>query len=165
MTRGFELKGIHVGVIIVLFFASVMAVNFYFVSKALATFPGEDEAKSFAQGLHFNDTLRDRAQQAALGWRAEADMAPGGVNGGAKVEVRVYDRSGSALTGLTLSGVLRDPVSAKFDAPLNFHAIGNVYVAETPVIRDGHWILRARASDGDRHLDLGRTFVWRRSHI
>jgi nitrogen fixation protein FixH len=164
MTRGFELKGIHVGAIIVLFFAAVMAVNFYFVTKALATFPGEDEAKSFAQGLHYNDTLRDRARQAALGWRAEADMEPG-ANGGAKIEVRVYDRSGSALTGLALSGVLRHPVDARFDAPLTFHAAGDTYVAETAAIREGHWILRARASEGDRHLDLGRAFVWRRSHI
>ena len=41
------------------------------VYKRQGTFSGEDERKSYLQGLTFNRTLAQRAEQARLGWRAE----------------------------------------------------------------------------------------------
>lgn len=159
MTQAFRLRGIHVAVIVIVFFAAVMAINAYFVSKALGTFPGEDEPKSFAQGLRYNDTLRDRARQSALGWRAEADLAP--THEGARVEVRIYAQSGASLTGLEVDGVLRRPADAKGDVALTFRRVGDSYVAEAPNLAAGHWDLRARAAEGDRRLDFGKVLLWR----
>ena len=164
MTQAFQLKGVHVAAMIAAFFATEIVVNTYFITTALNTFPGEDEPKSYVQGLHYNDTLNDRAHQAALGWRAEAGMAPGAA-GGAKIQVRVFARSGEALTGLHLTGVLRRPANAKRDQTLTFRADGDGYVADASAVDDGLWELRVRADNGENHFDLARSLAWRRLPI
>jgi nitrogen fixation protein FixH len=160
MKRAKELKGIHVLASLLTFFGAVIAVNVYFIVKAIDSFPGEDEKKSYAQGLRYNDTLQDRARQRALGWRAVAALTPQSASG-VRLEVRLLDRNGAPIDGLAISGELRRPADAKLDRALSFEARGaGLYVAKVPALDEGRWTLRAQARSASGHLDFGKAMIW-----
>jgi nitrogen fixation protein FixH len=151
----------HVLAILLGSFAVVFAVNAYFVVMAVASFPGEEEAKSYAQGLRFNDTLRDRQAQAALRWRAAADLTKGGGNA-AVVELALRDASDHPLGDLTIAGALRRPTDAALDRPVTFKAgEDGRYRAALPGLPAGQWELEVRAVRGAQHLDINKRLIWR----
>lgn len=145
--RPFYIHGWHVICALALFFSTIVAVNVAFAWVAIASFPGEDVPRSYAQGLHFNETLAERRAEAALGWRASAAfvVAPA-IDGGAGVlEVRLVDRHGAPLLA-ELTGDLERPTDARFDRHLNFESNGGGrYVARAKDLAPGVWRLRARA--------------------
>ena len=67
---GFVLKGWHVGVIVVAFFAGVVAVDVSMAIRAYSTFPGEVTAKPYEEGLGFNGEIHRRAAARAARTRA-----------------------------------------------------------------------------------------------
>lgn len=153
------LTGFHVLAVILFFFASVIGVNAYFIVQALKSFPGEDEAKSYAQGLRFNATLADRAQQSALGWRAEVSLAPAA--DGAHLEVRLVDPNGAPLDGLAVTGALRRPVDAREDHSLTFVAKGRgLYAAKLTSLATGQWTLHAEARGAQGHFEIAKRLLW-----
>jgi nitrogen fixation protein FixH len=156
-----ELKGWHVGVMIVSFFAVVIGVNATFITLATQTFPGEIVKKSYVQGLHYNQTIAAREAQSAMGWQARAEMAL--ADRGPIVRVRMIDRSGAPLSGLALSGALKRTVTADQDNTLSFsHRGGGIYEAALPVdLGRGRWLLTARAEGGAVPFDLTAELTWR----
>ena len=124
------------------FFGVIIAVNMVFLTYALQTFPGESMKKSYLQGLHYNDILAERAEQATLGWRAELVEA----NGEGVIEVRLTDAGGAPLNGLTVNGELRRIVHARDDRALSFTAMGEgLYRAPAGALEPGVWSLTAHA--------------------
>lgn len=73
------LRGIHVFWCILAFFATVTAVDILFIVRAVGTFPGEEVKNSYVLGLDYNREVERRAEQARLGWTAEAGVEPGPV--------------------------------------------------------------------------------------
>jgi len=155
-----EVRGVHVLTGMLLFFGIVIAINVAFSVVAIRTFPGEDEKRSYMQGLHYNEKLADRAAQAALGWRAVADIEPGAP--GAVIHVRLEDRAGHPLDGMTVTGVLRRPSTAQEDRTLTFIADGDgVYTASAGAIGDGVWVFQGTSERDGRHFDIERRMTWR----
>lgn len=158
MPEGKGLSGRMVLAILVLSFAIVVGVNATFVVLSITSFPGEEEAKSYAQGLEYNSTLSDRRAQAELGWRASAGIIAG-AHPVAQVVLR--DASGRPVEGARISGVLRRPTQAALDHTLIFTARGaGAYEAALPALADGQWDLVARATRAGAHFDLERRLVW-----
>ena len=155
-----ELRGVHVLTMILLFFGAIIAINVGFGIMAVRTFPGEDERRSYTQGLHYNQTLAERREQAALGWRAEGELARSG--NGADVRVRLVDAQARPLDDVTVEGVLRWPPSASGDQPLEFRHVGEgVYVAHLAALPPGRWDLRARAHNArGGALDFEAGLTW-----
>ena len=155
-----ELRGWHVLAMIVAFFAAVIAVDVGFSIIAVRTFPGEDEAHSYAQGLRYNQTLAQERAQRAMGWTAVAALDRSGQD--AVVDLEIRDRSGAPLAGLAIEGALRRPVDAELDRPLTFTDLGRGrYRARIGRLHEGQWQMRARAQDGEgRALDFERSFEW-----
>lgn len=146
------------------FFALFVAVDIVFAIVAVRTSPGEIVQKSYLQGLHYNETLSDRAEQAALGWRASAALQPAASGSEtAIVEVRLVDSDGAPVRGAMIEGSLRRPAQGQHDRPLQFIGAGEgVYRAEAPALDPGAWRLEARAeAEGGRALDFERSFAWR----
>lgn len=142
------LTGRHVLSALVLFFGVVIAANVAFVVAAVRSFPGEDAQHAYAAGLRFNEVLKAREQQTALGWTAALDATR--ARGIVTVRVRMSDRNGAPLARLKLSGELRRPTHAGEDHALSFRAApSGVYVAETSAA-EGAWDVRVRAV-GDRN--------------
>ncbi len=102
----FVIKGWHVLVGFLLFFAIDIGVNAYFMVKAYRTFPGETSATPYEDGVAFNATLRERKAQAALGWNIAA-----GVDAQGRVRVDASDRSGAPLSGLSVTAHLERPAT------------------------------------------------------
>src|SRR5881394_1464914 len=51
-------------------FAIVVGVNAFFIAQAITTWPGEDRAQPWLQGIHYNRVLAEREQQQKSGWTA-----------------------------------------------------------------------------------------------
>ncbi len=70
--RSGEIRGVHVFWMIFGFFAVTIAVNTFFIVRAVGTFPGEEVEKSYLTGLEYNSELARKEEQRALGWTAQA---------------------------------------------------------------------------------------------
>jgi nitrogen fixation protein FixH len=117
MTR--KLTGRGVLLILTGFFGVIFATNAVFITAAVRTFRGEDEAKPYLQGVEYNDTLARRAEQARLGWRAsigDQRLSSGMV----RLTVDVARPDGTAPAGLALTGELRHPADEHRDRTLRF---------------------------------------------
>jgi nitrogen fixation protein FixH len=159
MTGSKPLSGRMVLAILLVSFGIVIAINAIFVVYSIASFPGEEEARSYAQGLQYNATLRDRRAQAALGWRATAALVRDGEH--AAAEIVLHDAADRPLEGLALSGALRRPTDAAMDHALAFSGYGNGrYRAELFGVAQGQWDLRVRAQRGEEHFDIEKRLLW-----
>lgn len=159
-TPAFRIRGWHVLASLVLFFAAIIAINVAFAVAAVQTFPGEDERRSYTQGLHYNDVLAERHAQAEMGWRARGAFAS--TADGAQLVINLIDRAGRPIEGATLNGVLRWPPSESGDRALTFEPQGHGrYVARIGTLNAGRWDLRARAEDhAGRALDFEAELTW-----
>ena len=150
-SASFTLTGKHVLAIFIGFFAVVLTANAIFITLAVKSFPGEQEKKSYLQGLHFNTRIEEREAQNALGWRAE--ITAGRIESGeAAIDLAFTTAAGRPLSGLTLSGVLTRPASDEFDAALTFEEVGaGLYRAYAPAAA-GAWRVQASTKNerGDR---------------
>jgi len=155
-----EIKGVHVLAALLLFFASIIAINVAFAVAAVRTFPGEDERRSYTQGLRYNDLLSERRAQRELGWRARGALAA--TTDGAEVVVNLIDRDGRPIQGARVSGVLRWPPNQSGDRALTFQQRGDGrYVADVGALGVGSWDLRARAEDrSGEALDFEAELTW-----
>lgn len=155
----FELKGWHVLAAMLGFFSIVIGMNAVFITMAVKTFPGEVAAKSYVQGLRYNETLEDRARQAALGWTAQAALIE--TAHGPAFSLELKDRDGRPLEGLALSGGLRRPATDEQDVTLAFERLGEGrYVAAAPGLPAGAWRLAVLAERGSERLEIGGEVTW-----
>lgn len=157
----FRLTGWHVLAMLIGFFVVVFAVNTIFIVQAVSTFPGEDTKKSYLQGLHYNDTLKRREAERALGWQAEAALLDE-AGGRATLRVKLTGKDNAPLEGATLTGVLRRPVTDTQDVKLAFivQAPG-VYEARIDSLPDGSWDMRVTAARDGQSLEITKR-LWSR---
>ena len=145
MTSAFRLTGKHVLAIIVAFFMSVFIANAIFITLAVKSFPGEQEKKSYLQGIAFNDRIAEREAQAALGWTAEISQASLR-SGVAEIELLFEASSQAPISGLGLTGALVRPADDGADHPLAFEQTGpGRYRASVAGVSPGAWRLEAVA--------------------
>ena len=94
------LRGIHVFWMIVAFFLLVIAVDAYFIVRAVATFPGEQVRNSYVLGLDYNREIESRARQSRLGWTAQAGIRD---EEEPALVVRFADEDNAPVGGLNVS--------------------------------------------------------------
>jgi nitrogen fixation protein FixH len=159
-TTSFQLRGGHVLAALLLFFAAIIAINVAFAIAAVRSFPGEDERRSYTQGLRYNDVLAERRAQAALGWRAHAEFSS--TSSGARLIVRLDDHEAAPIAGAVVTGVLRWPPQESGDRPLTFISQGEGnYAADVGALAPGRWELRGRAEDESGNtLDFQAELTW-----
>lgn len=143
-TPGFIIKGWHVLAGFIVFFGIIIAVDVAFAMAAYRTFSGEAIHDPYEAGILYNNTLAQRRREADLGWNATIEEQ------GQVVVVRVADRAGAAIQGLTVTGVLVRPATVKGRKTLAFAADGKGgYRADTASLA-GAWDLHviARGENG-----------------
>lgn len=156
------LTGKHVLIAMLCFFLVVIAVNAGFIVMAVRSFPGEDERRSYLQGLHYNKTLASRAAQARLGWVAETQISRGA--SGVIVTFRAQDARGAPLEGLNIQGALRRPATTRHDQALTFQEVRpGLYEARARTIDDGAWIIQGEAKRGADTMTFERRVSWSRA--
>lgn len=157
-TANVEIRGWHVLAAMLGFFATIIAVNVMFAIYAVRSFPGEDVPHSYLQGLHYNDTLAEHREQAALGWQASTELRSEA--DGAVLEV-VLDARSVAIDGATLTGELEWPTNSQLDRALTFEPQGDGrYVARLGALGHGRWRLRAQAQHAGNAFDFESELTW-----
>ena len=150
----FAVKGWHVAVGVIAFFALVVGVDMSFLVIAYRTHPGQVEAKPYETGLIYNTELGRLRAQDALGWRAGAEATPAGL------KVLIEDRGGVPLSGLNVSVVLQRPATEQGRAEVRLIPTGpEQYEAAGPA--SGAWDVRIRARDASGHEFVAeRRLTW-----
>ncbi|MEE4210321.1 MAG: FixH family protein [Parvularcula sp.] len=130
----------------VAFFTVVIVTDVVFVRLAVTSFPGEQEKKSYYQGLNYNETLAEKARQEDQGWRMQLVDVPE-AEGDASVELRLIDRSGLPISAATVTGEIVRPTTERGRREIVFTASPNgVYRSDIGAIERGVWDLRLSAS-------------------
>jgi nitrogen fixation protein FixH len=156
---GFVLKGWHVGLIVVAFFAAVIAVDVSMAIRAYSTFPGEVTAKPYEEGIGFNGEIHRRAAARALGWKARlADRRDGTA---LVLEVAIRDARGQPVTGLHPVATLSRTVTTAGSQHLAFTERGaGTYIVRTPAT-SGLWTLDLTAAGpAGADFEMEQRFVW-----
>jgi nitrogen fixation protein FixH len=153
---GFRIKGWHVLAAIVAFFLVVIGVDTSFAVMAYRTFPGEVSRTPYEDGVTYNNKLAQMAAQAKLGWTVSAGVEPGG-----ELLVRVRDRQGAPVRGLTGQGKLERPATeAGRITPRFREAAPGDYLAK-PGRLMGAWDLTVALSDAAGHrFEAERRLTW-----
>jgi len=145
MTSTFRITGRHVLFGMIGFFLLIIAVNAVFITLAVRSFPGEQEEKSYLQGLNFNDRLEAREAQEALGWTVAIDKAERD-RAGAIIELVFKDKTEAPIYDLDIDGALLQPTDNDRDQTLVFSPAGaGRYTAYAENVTPGAWTLNARA--------------------
>jgi nitrogen fixation protein FixH len=116
----------------------------------LRSFSGEEASRSYALGLHYNDTLAERAAQRAAGWRAKLETSRA-ADGTAVFDLLLQGKNGEPVQGLVLAGALRLPATARDDRILAFAEIApGRYEARIENLVSAHWdlVVTGRAPRG-----------------
>lgn len=146
MTTTSRLTGKHVLAIIVAFFLTIIVANAIFITLAVKTFPGEQEKKSYLQGLAFNQKIAEREAQKALGWNAEIAGASLR-NGVAEIDLLFVSAMSAPIASLNVSGALRRPAADGADHALVFEQIEpGRYRTRANNVEPGAWRLEATAT-------------------
>ena len=101
------LRGAHVLVVFLGFFATIFLVNGVMIYEALSTFGGLETADAYRKGLAYNARIAEDAAQAQRGWRDSLAYVPGTQ----RVRVEVTDAAGAGVTGLVLAGEIGRPAT------------------------------------------------------
>lgn len=135
-------SGRHAAILIVAFFAVVVAVNLVMARYATSTFGGVVVENSYVASQKFNGWLAEARREKALGWAAEVSRdAAGGV---------AVTMSGVPVTGITLTGEARHPLGRLPDRILTFARLADGrFVSDAPLPK-GRWKLRLEAVAGAR---------------
>ena len=145
MAKPFRLNGYHVLAIFVGFFLVVFIANALLAVFAVRSFPGEEEQKPYFQGLHFNDKLAARAEQAQAGWTVHLTKAER-EGASAVIELAFMDADGAPIYDLDVEGVLSRPADDNFDQAVVFApGASGGYRAVADNVAPGVWLLKATA--------------------
>lgn len=144
--NGFRVTGRFVLFTMIGFFAVIIAANTVFITVAVKSFPGEQEEKSYLQGLHYNDRIGARAEQAALGWQAEITEARL-AGSDARIVLVFSDAQSGSLNGLSVEAALLRPASAENAGAVTIEAAGaGAYILTADAAAPGVWVLSGRAT-------------------
>lgn len=134
MTRRFT--GVHMGMVMVAMFGTIITVNLVMARYAVATFGGVVVENSYVASQRFNGWLAEARAQEALGWSRQV-----GVDHRRFVHIALHG-SGAPLDGAVVSVLATHPLGRKAPRALRF-VRGNDggYVSDSP-IGPGRWLLR-----------------------
>jgi nitrogen fixation protein FixH len=129
-------------------FLVVIGVNGALIYFAQDSFSGLETASPYERGLDYNKALAAQAEQDRLGWQSQAQIS--GETGVRRLEVRMTDRDGRPLDGLTLSAYLVRPSNEGLDLTIAPQPLGDGrYAASFTLPAAGQWELRLVAQGDD----------------
>lgn len=138
----FRLTGKHILIFLLLFFGTITLVNIIMIRMALKTFPGIENEKPYFQGLHYNQTLTERAAQAALGWQISLLDEDILVAENTHLELLILDRHENPVSGVELQAHLFRPAGGDGDQRLIWsEQKPGHYIIEPQGLGKGNWML------------------------
>ena len=141
-----EFTGWHMLMIMLLFFGTIIGVNFLMAYSALSSFAGLVVENSYVASQHFNEKLAAMRQQQKLGWTVDLAVRADAVT------VAAHDAAGAPIPA-TVDVEMTRPTTDRDDHFL--HADRRLGPIRMPTrLRPGTWDATMTLTD-----DAGRTFV------
>lgn len=133
----------------------VFAVNGYMVYDALETFPGQAGQDGFDLSNEYQRVLATAQQQAALGWKIEADATP------TRIPVlHLTDRSGAPLAADAIDARAERPVGPTEATVLLFKPVADGRFQADKSLFSGQWdIMLTVRADGRQYSATRRVVV------
>ena len=92
------IRGFHVAIMMIAFFAVIIALDALFITFAIQSHPGEKVKNSYVMGLEYNMELARQAAQRTLGWELDAGLTEDDTT----FLVRLTDADGEPLHGMAV---------------------------------------------------------------
>lgn len=157
----FRLKGWHVLGATILFFGVIALVNAFMITMAVESFPGVEQKKSYLQGLHYNQSLAQKARQQELGWHIILDEGNRFSSKTERLHVTLQDRQGLPIKNAKIVATLGRPANDWADQALTFEETGQgVYQTTRLDLQKGQWLLTIEATSLDEDTIKTVTRLW-----
>lgn len=127
--------GRHMTVILVAFFAVVIAVNVTMARFALSTFGGKTVENSYVASQHYNEWLQRARAQDRLGWDAIIAL-----DATRRVLLTIC-KDGVALDGVRVAATIHHPVGRTAPAALRFERAAGGALRSVEPLAVGRWRL------------------------
>lgn len=126
--------GRHMTLILVTFFAVVIAVNFTMATLAIKGFGGTVVDNSYVASQAYNGWLEAARVQARLGWTAQVALDPS-----RHVRVTLNDAAGIRLSGAQVTGIAEHPLGRLPDRTLAFRETTPGVYTSAGALPNGRW--------------------------
>lgn len=127
--------GKHITLILVGFFAVVIAVNVLMARLATSTFGGVVVENSYVASQQFNGWLKEASAEQALGWKADIGRDEQG-----RVAITLRDSMGRAIAAAKVTAIAEHPLGQRPEADLMLRETApGTYAAP---LAAGRWRLR-----------------------
>ncbi|WP_095012512.1 FixH family protein [Tsuneonella mangrovi] len=146
MKRNFT--GWHMTGILVCFFGTVMAVNFYMATQAIEGFGGLVVENSYVASQHYNKWLAEARAEDALGWNAQIMR-----DGKGRLEVTTAGTPGD----LSVTAELQHPLGKVGLQYWTLEQDGNGRFVSRDRLPEGRWLIRATLRSGGKHKVIERS--------
>jgi nitrogen fixation protein FixH len=157
--REHGLRGRHVLMAVLGFFAAVFTANGVMIYSALSTYSGLVANEPYRKGLAYNERIAADERQARLGWTDTVEIGRDG-----RIALLVSSGDGRPVSGLKIEAVLGRPSTNRHDIKLTFgEAAPGRYEAQTAPLGEGSWLIAAEARVDARAEDpiyRSRRRVW-----
>ena len=138
------LRGSHVLMILVGFFAIIVAVDGFMIYQAVTTFGGL-ETDAYRKGLAYNERIEQETEQTSKGWHDEISVA----GTPARLRVGLTDVAKDGVAGRRLVARVGRPATDRFDRTVDLvETRAGVYEAELGELSGGSWIVDLSAFNG-----------------
>ncbi len=149
------LDGRRVLMMLVGFFGTVFAVNFYFAYASISTNTGLVAEEPYVKGLGYNKRIAASDRQAGLHWTADLGVTTAGA-----VDLMLRDAAGEPVRGRVVALNIGRPATERFDRALVLaEAYPGIYSAATSGLEPGNWVVDAEvrsARGGETEFRLRR---------
>ena len=156
--QGFRLTGRMVLASLIVFFATVVAVNVVMIRAATSTFGGLETKNPYQAGLAFNREHDAALAQDARHWNVTANLArqSGAI---AEVSVKLRDQNGNPVSGVAIASTLAHPADARRDHTITMVQRAAGEFAGTADVPPGFWDLMIDVSRDGTELFRSRSRV------
>ena len=135
MMRIRTFTGWHMALILISFFAVVIAVNLTMARFASSTFGGVVVENSYVASQQFNGWLKQASAEQALGWKGTITR-----DGDGRAMLQLSDNTGKPITAAKVTAVAEHPLGRRPATALVLHeTVPGTYAAP---LEKGRWRLR-----------------------
>lgn len=141
-------------------FAVIISVNAALIFYATTTFSGLETEHAYERGLDYNETLKEAAHVAALGWTAHLTTLS--TSAQQTIVLELLDRNGHSVSGLEIIAELIRPTDSRLDQTLTMTEVApGRYSAEFVPGAPGQWDLRLAATQGSAQWQYAQRIILR----
>ena len=145
---GRKLTGRKVLVILLAFFGVIATVDAIMIYFAKTTFRGLDGDRPYEAGLSFNRDLEAAREQEKLGWTVDMGVEAGST--GARVVARPRDKSGQAISGLSVRVRFRHPTDRGRDSIVPMPETSQGVYSGPVSASSGSWLIDLEMEKGGK---------------